>query len=119
MMIEYNEKANDYFRAGNQNAAAQLYNQLAFSYAWGTKIAGSLTYYYQKVLDINTNLGNRRGQMIAHNSLAMVYLDSENFQKAVFHFKKELEFRKQINNKADIINVLTNIAHGRKFNVKF
>ncbi|MGD2034681.1 MAG: SpoIIE family protein phosphatase, partial [Bacteroidales bacterium] len=50
------------------------------------------------------------GQMISHNSLAMVYLEAENYPKAIFHLKKELEFRRQINNKAEIINVLANIA---------
>jgi serine phosphatase RsbU (regulator of sigma subunit) len=109
MILEYNSKANEYIQNGNQNAAAQLYNQLAFQLR-GAQRLQEASDYYQKVLDINNNLGNRRGQMIAHNSLAMVFLDAENYPKAVFHFKKELEFRKQINNKAEIINVLTNIA---------
>jgi serine phosphatase RsbU (regulator of sigma subunit) len=109
LILEYNEKADDYIQDGNQNAAVQLYNQLAFSLR-GAERYQEAAGYYQKVLEINTSLGNRRGQMIAHNSLAVVSLESENYQKAIFHFKKELEFRKQINNKADIINVLTNIA---------
>lgn len=106
---EYNEKAEGYIQNGNQNAAAQLYNQLAFSLQSAERYQEAAN-YFQKVLDINTSLGNKRGQMIAHNSLAVVYLESENYQKAVSHFRKELEFRKQINNKADIISALTNIA---------
>jgi serine phosphatase RsbU (regulator of sigma subunit) len=109
LILEYNEKADDYVQNGNQNAAAQLYNQLAFSLRNAERYQEAAG-YYQKVLEINTTLGNKRGQMIAYNSLAVVYLESENYQKAVLNFKKELEFRKQINNKADIINVLTNIA---------
>jgi serine phosphatase RsbU (regulator of sigma subunit) len=109
LILEYNQKANEYIQSGNQNAAVQLYNQLAFQLRQAQRVKEAVE-YYQKVLDININLGNRRGQMITHNSLAMLYLDEEDFPKAVFHFKKELEFRKQINNKAEIINVLTNIA---------
>jgi serine phosphatase RsbU (regulator of sigma subunit) len=108
-ILEYTKKANEHIQNGDQNAAAQLYNQLAYQLREARRLQEASD-YYQKVLDININLGNRRGQMIAHNSLAMLYLDLENFPKAVFHFKKELEFRKQVNNKAEIINVLTNIA---------
>jgi len=109
MIIDYNAKANEYIQGGNQNAAAQLYNQLAFNLrSTGRYLEASG--YYQKVLDINTTSGNKRGQMAAHNSLAMVWLEAEDYQKALSHLKKELEFRKQINNKTELINVLANIA---------
>ena len=48
--------------------------------------------------------------MVANNSLALIYLELENYQKAIFHLQKELEFRKKINNKADIATVLINLS---------
>ncbi|MBN2522596.1 MAG: SpoIIE family protein phosphatase [Bacteroidales bacterium] len=106
---ENDSKAEQYLDEGKKNAAAQLFNQSAYLLR-STNRLEEAAIYYQKVLEINTQLGNRRGQMVSHNSLAMVYLEAENYQKAIFHLKKELEFRKQINNKAEIINVLANIA---------
>ncbi len=109
-VAENNAKAEAYLaEKGKENAAAQLYNQSAYLLRSANRLEEAAT-YYQKVLDINIALENRRGQMISHNSLSMVYLEAENYPKAVFHLKKELEFRKQINNKADIINVMTNLA---------
>lgn len=102
-------KAALFLEEGKENDAAQLYNQSAYLLRSANRLSEAAD-YYQKVLEINTRLGNRRGQMISYNSLAMVYLENENYQKAIFHLKKELEFRKQINNKAEIINVLANIA---------
>ncbi len=106
---ENDSKAEQYLEEGKENAAAQLFNQSAYLLRSVNRLEEAAI-YYQKVLEINARLGNRRGQMISHNSLAMVYLEAENYQKAIFHLKKELEFRKQINNKAEIINVLANIA---------
>jgi len=106
---ENDSKAEQYLEEGKKNAAAQLFNQSAYLLRSANRLEEAAI-YYQKVLEINTQLGNRRGQMVSHNSLAMVYLEAENYQKAIFHLKKELEFRKQINNKAEIINVLANIA---------
>ncbi|MBA7518384.1 hypothetical protein ES705_10454 [subsurface metagenome] len=102
-------KAASYLEEGKKNAAAQLFNQSAYLLRSANRLEEAAT-YYQKVLEINSDLGNRRGQMISHNSLAMVYLEAENYQKAIYHLNKELEFRKQINNKEEIINVLANIA---------
>ncbi len=102
-------KAISCLEEGKENSAAQLYNQSAYLLRSVNRFEEAAM-YYQKVLDINYKLSNRRGQMISHNSLAMVYLEGENYQKAIFHLKKELEFRKQINNKAEVINVLANIA---------
>jgi len=106
---ENDSKAALFLEEGKENEAAQLYNQSAYLLRSANRLDEAAD-YYQKVLEINTRLGNRRGQMISQNSLAMVYLENENYQKAIFHLKKELEFRKQINNKAEIINVLANIA---------
>ena len=94
---------------GKENAAAQLYNQSAYLLRSANRLDEAAG-YYQKVLDINIATGNRRGQMISYNSLSMVYLEAENYTKAVYYLKKELEFRKKDNNKADIINVLANLA---------
>ncbi len=106
---ENDEKAHAYLEEGKKSAAAQLYNQSAYMLRSAERLEEAAA-YYEKVLGINTELGNRRGQMISHNSLAMVYLEAENFPKASFHLQKELEFRRAVNNKAEIINVLANLA---------
>jgi serine phosphatase RsbU (regulator of sigma subunit) len=106
---ENNVKANAYLTEGKQSAAAQLFNQTAYLLRSANRLSEAAE-YYQKVLEINIALENRRGQMISHNSLSLVYLEAENYPKAIYHLKKELEFRKQINNKAEIINVMANLA---------
>jgi serine phosphatase RsbU (regulator of sigma subunit) len=109
-VAENNSKAESYLNEpGKENAAAQLYNQSAYILRSANRLEEAAI-YYQKVLNINIALGNRRGQMISHNSLSTVYLEAENYPKAVYHLEKELEFREQLNNKSDIINVLTNLA---------
>ena len=109
-VAENNAKAESYLsEQGKENAAAQLFNQSAYLLRSANRLEEAAV-YYQKVLDINIALGNRRGQMISHNSLSTVFLEAENFPKAAYHLEKELEFRKQINNKSDIISVLTNLA---------
>lgn len=94
---------------GKENSAAQLYNQSAYLLRTVNRLEEAAV-YYQKVLDINVVMGNRRGQMISHSSLSMVYLEAGNYPKAIYHLQKELEFRKQVNNKAEIIQVLANLA---------
>lgn len=106
---ENDAKANAYIEEGQKNAAAQIYSQSAYKLR-ASGLLEEAAAYYQKVLEINVELGNRRGQMISHNSLALVYLEAENYPKAIFHLNKELAFRREINNKGEIINVLANIA---------
>lgn len=106
---ENDTKANSYLEEGKKNAAAQLYSQSAYTLRSNNHLEEAAA-YYEKVLQINVELGNRRGQMISHNSLAMVYLEAENYPKATFHLEKELEFRRDINNKAEVINVMANLA---------
>lgn len=106
---ENNARANSFLTEGKPGAAAQLFNQSAYLLRSAGKLDEAAE-YYQKVLDINISQENRRGQMISHNSLSMLYLEAENYPKAVYHLKKELEFRQQSNNKAEIISVLTNLA---------
>jgi serine phosphatase RsbU (regulator of sigma subunit) len=106
---ENDAKANGYLEEGKKNAAAQLYNQSAYMLRSANRLTEAAA-YYEKVLQINVELGNRRGQLSSHNSLAMVYLEAENYPKAIFHLQKELAFRKEINNKAEIINVMANLA---------
>ena len=62
-------KAEAFIREGEENAAAQLYNQSAYLLRSINRLDEAID-YYEKVLDINTRLGNRRGQMISYNSLA-------------------------------------------------
>ena len=108
-VLENKIKADQLINEGKTNAAAELYNQTAYILHNAGRLNDAAE-YYQKVLDINITLGNRRGQMIAQNSLANVYLEAEEYTKALIHYNKELEFRKQINNKPDLIIVLSNIA---------
>jgi serine phosphatase RsbU (regulator of sigma subunit) len=108
-IIENNTKAANYIKDGKINAAAELYNQSAYLLRQAERLSEAAD-LYKKVLEINTDLGNRQGQMISHSSLAMVYLEAENYPKALYHLYKELDFRKQIGNKSEIINVMANIA---------
>jgi serine phosphatase RsbU (regulator of sigma subunit) len=66
--------------------------------------------YYSKVLEINLQLNNQAAVQRVSNTLGGIYLDLENYDKAVQSFQKALLLSKQFRQKAESASCLTNIA---------
>ncbi len=101
--------AQKYLDEGNKAEAARLYNQMAYEFRVNGDFNNSIK-YYEKVLDLNTELGNTMGQMLSHVNLSMLYIEEEQFQKALDHLESELVFRKKKNITKEIIPVIISIA---------
>ena len=74
------KKAEALISEGNKSGAAQVYNQTAYLLRSNDRFDEAAE-LYQKVLDINLELGNRRGQMISHNNLSVLYLEAERYPR--------------------------------------
>ena len=109
VLIQNIEAGDTYFEEGNKAEAARLYNQAAYLYRVEEKYQEAIT-YYKKVLEINTELGNKVGQMLTHSNLSMLYIETGNYQEALKHLEIELEFREKAKKIQEIIPVLVTIG---------
>jgi serine phosphatase RsbU (regulator of sigma subunit) len=104
-----NAKAEEFLEQGNKAEAARLYTQTAYYYRNTGDLKKAIDYYL-KVLDLNTELGNRVGQMLTHSNLAMLYIESEQYASALKHLKAELNFREANRSLKEILPVLLSIS---------
>lgn len=108
--MEKNESlAKQYLKEGNKAEAARLYNQMAYESRVNGDFVSSID-FYEKVLNLNTELGNTMGQLLSHSNLSMLYIETEKYQKALDHLSSELEFRQAKKNPKEIIPVIISIA---------
>lgn len=102
-------QAQKYIDEGNKAEAARLYNQLAYENRINGEFNKSIE-FYEKVLSLNTELGNTMGQMLSHSNLSMLYIETEQYAKALSHLESELKFRQPKKNPKEIIPVIISIA---------
>ncbi|QQS52468.1 MAG: SpoIIE family protein phosphatase [Bacteroidota bacterium] len=107
---ENDAQAKQYLDQGNKSEAARLYNQSAFYYRSNGQMAKAIEYYLI-VLDLNTGLNNRVGQMLTHSNLSMLYIETEQYEQALKHLNAELKFREQSKKLPEILPVLLTIAN--------
>lgn len=108
--VEENDtKAQQYLEQGNKTEAARLYTQSAYYYRNNNNLEKSIEYSL-KVLELNKELNNRNGQMLSHSNLSMLYIEAEQFDKALEQLKEELTFRQQNKRLNEILPVLLTIA---------
>lgn len=101
--------AEKYLKEGNLTEAAKYLNQSAYllrSRQLNEEAAG----YYLKILDINKQLGNQKGVLMTYNNLGMIYLDLEQYDKALNNLEKGLELSKKIDTRESVISIMTNIG---------
>ena len=67
--------------AGNENAAATYLNKVAFLY-WEYFIYMDAVKYFEQVLTINQDIGNKNGEQKVLENIAFVYSDMERFDKS-------------------------------------
>jgi serine phosphatase RsbU (regulator of sigma subunit) len=66
--------------------------------------------YYGKVLEINQQLNNQAAVQRVSNTLGGIYLDLENYEKAIQYLQKANQLSKQFRQQAESVSCLTNIA---------
>ena len=103
------EMAEKYLNEGNPAEAAKFFNKSAYI-LWNHQQNEEAAGYYQKILDINKQLGNQKGILITYNNLGMIYLDMEQYDKALPNLEKGLELSRKIESKEGVISAISNVA---------
>lgn len=103
------EAAEKYLKEGNKAEAARLYNQTAYLYRVAEDFTEAIK-YYEKVLQLNTELNNQVGKMLTHSNLSMLYIETEQYSQALTNLKAELEYREKAKKVLEIIPVQLSIA---------
>ena len=66
--------------------------------------------YYLRVLEVNQQDNNQKGVQLVSNALGMIYIDLEQYDKAIQHLQKALQLSKQFRQQTESVSCLTNIA---------
>lgn len=108
--LESNDQlAEKFLSEGNLSEAAKYFNQSAYILR-NNNLNEQSAKYYERIVDINRQLNNQKGLLLTYNNLGMVYLNAENYEKALSSLEKALELSKKIDTKESVISALTNIA---------
>ena len=106
---EYDTKAEEFLKDGNLTEAAQYFSKSAFLLQNNYQYEEAISYFKQ-VLNINEKLNNKKGLMVVHNSIGMIYSDLEQFNNALPYLEKGLQLSRELYDKEGIIAGLTNLA---------
>src|SRR4030043_677203 len=103
------EVAEKYLNEGNLAEAAKYLNKSAYLLR-NHQQDEEAARYYLRILDINKQLGNQKGSLVSYNNLGMIYLDLEQYDKALIHLEKGLELSRRIDTKEGVISSISNVA---------
>lgn len=106
---EYDAKAEEFLKEGNLTEAAKYYSRSAFLSQNNYRYQDAID-YFTRVLNINEKLNNKKGLMIVHNNIGMIYSDMEKFNDALPYLEKGLQLSRALSDKEGIISGLTNLA---------
>jgi serine phosphatase RsbU (regulator of sigma subunit) len=106
---EYNSKAEEFLKEGNLTEAAKYFSMSAFLLQNNYQYEEAI-YYFKQVLNINEELNNKKGLMVVHNNIGMIYSDLERYNNALPYLKKGLQLSRELSDKEGIIAGLTNLA---------
>lgn len=101
--------ADKFLNEGNLSEAAKYLNQSAYAFR-NNQLNDEAAKYYERIADINRQLNNQRGLLMTYNNLGMVYLDLENYDKAIVNLERSVELSKKIDTKESVISAITNVA---------
>jgi serine phosphatase RsbU (regulator of sigma subunit) len=108
--IDQNEQLIDrYIKEGNEVEVAKYLNRSAYLFQTHGLLKEA-TEYYLRVLEINEQVNNQKGIQLVSNTLGMIFIDLEQYDKAIAYLQKALQISKQFKQKAEIVSALTNIA---------
>jgi serine phosphatase RsbU (regulator of sigma subunit) len=98
-----------YTKEGNLTEALSYLNRSAYLMQTNG-FNGEAAEYYLRVLDMNQRLNNQKGIQLVSNNLGMIYIDLEQYDKAIQHLQKALQLSKQFRQQTESVSCLTNIA---------
>ncbi len=108
--IEQNDRLTEkHIQEGNEAEAVKYLNRSAYLLQTQGLLKEAVEYYL-RVLEINEKAGNQRGIQLVSNTLGMVFIDLEQYDKAIIYLQKALQISKQLRQKTEIVSVLSNIA---------
>jgi serine phosphatase RsbU (regulator of sigma subunit) len=88
---------------------ANLYNKLGNQY-WQKSQLDKATDHFIQALEINQELGNVNAVRIINGYLGLIYMENENYDKAIQYFNASLSLNKAKNKKQELISDYYNIA---------
>ena len=109
-------QANNYIQAletaeADQNFAnaAGISGKLGYLY-WNNQAYDEAVTYFQKSIDYNEKINNKRGIKTVRFQLGLVKIDQENYRGALSEFQNGVAISRELNSKEDILSGLINVA---------
>lgn len=106
-VLQYQSQYDNFLSANNYKEASRMMNEIGFIY-WNYNQYKRAISFYEKSLRLNINIENRNGTAMIHNNLGMLYADTEDYEKALYHFTQTLAARRSQKEPYSIISSLIN-----------
>ncbi|MBB6002377.1 tetratricopeptide repeat-containing sensor histidine kinase [Arcicella rosea] len=106
-VLQYQSQYDNFLSANNYKEASRMMNEIGFIY-WNYNQYKRAISFYEKSLKLNINIENRNGTAMIHNNLGMLYADTEDYEKALYHFTQTLAARRSQKEPYSIISSLIN-----------
>lgn len=103
----YEERYEQKLSESDFKEASRYLNEIAFLF-WNHNQYETATQYYEKSLDLNSNIDNENGIAMIYNNLGMLYADLNRYEESLGAFTKTLATRRANNEKIGIISALIN-----------
>ncbi len=113
-----NQLIEKYTQEGNLTEASSYLSRSAYLMQTNG-FNGEAVEYYLRVLDINQQLNNQKGIQLVSNNLGMIYIDLEQYDKAIQYLQKALQISKQSRQQTESVSCLTNIAVAQQGSGKY
>ncbi|TAF74321.1 MAG: hypothetical protein EAZ53_09680 [Bacteroidetes bacterium] len=94
---------------GEFRESSNIYNIIATQY-WEKKEYENAIKYYEISIGLNEQIGNQNGVTGINSNLAMIYFDTEQFEKSIGYFKKVNDYRKRGEDKFAAVSSSINLA---------
>jgi len=107
---KYDKLIQEAISANNLSEAATLLSKCGY-YLVSNNYKKEAISYYEQLLSINQQLGNKKGILNTYNTIGMLYFDIDEYEKCISNLQKALQLMKQLGNSVEEqISTLTNIS---------
>jgi hypothetical protein len=94
---------------GDRKEASRYLNQAA-TIEWEARNFARAVEYFEESLRLNEQISNLIGIIAIHNNLGLIHSDQASYEKALYHFKKNIEGKRKIEDKFGLISSLINAS---------
>lgn len=107
---KFDKQIQEALSSNNLSEAASLLSKCGY-YLVSNNYKREAISYYEQLLSINQQLGNKKGVLNTYNTIGMLYFDIEEYEKCIANLQKSLQLMKQLNSPIEEqISTLTNIS---------